>query len=192
MNDVSKIKETLTPSIVVQYYLGTPLKSNRLGLWYKSPFRNERTASFLVNDVKGIHDFGTSIHYDIISFVQELFRIDFKTAINKLHYDFGIIDCGQSSKELEVYLIKKRQEEIQIKRNLEKWFYTIFIALCKELQKCTKEIPSLKGEVLAKSYARQQYLDYLADIFINATEDEKIELWKDKEEIEKCLQREKI
>lgn len=57
MNNPEQIKSILTPIMVAQYYLGQPIKSNKLGMWYKSPFRNERTASFLVNDIKGIHDF---------------------------------------------------------------------------------------------------------------------------------------
>lgn len=187
MNNPEQLKEILTPTVVVQHYLGQPIKRNRLGDWYKSPFRNERTASFLVSDIKGIHDFGTSEHYDIISFVQELFRIDFKTAIDKLSYDFKIIDNNESSKELRGYLIKRREEELQIKRNLDNWFNKTYIKLCRELQMWRKIIPYLRGETLAIAYAKEQYLDYLTEIFINASEDEKLKLWKEKDEIEKWI-----
>lgn len=187
MNNAKRIKELLTPSVVVEHYLGQPIKTNSVGMWFKSPFRNERTASFLVNNQKGIHDFGTSKHYDIISFLQELLGIDFKTAITKLQADFGIIDYGQSSKELEAYLIRKRQEDKQIKINLNKWFYATFINLCKELKMWKKILQHVKGEALLIAYSKGQYVDYLIDIFINATEDEKIELWKEKKEIEKWI-----
>lgn len=187
MNNSENIKQILIPSKVAQYYLGQPVKSNRLGMWYISPFRNERTASFLVNDIKGIHDFGTSIHYDIISFVQGLFRIDFKSAIKKLSYDFGIIDYNQSSKEFNTYLIKKREEELTIKQNLNKWFNNTFGSLCDELHIWERAIPHLKGEALAIAYDKQFYLNYLIEIFINATEDNKIELYKSRGEIEKWI-----
>lgn len=187
MNKPKQIKELITPKRVVQYYLGQPQKTSRMNLIYKSPFRNERTPSFWVSNEKGIHDFGTGIHYDTISFVQELFRIDFKTALSKLCNDFGIMDCEPISKELEQYLIRKREEELQIRKNINRWFYSTFSKLCDELQEWQKIIPHLNKEALAIAYAKEQYLDYLTDLFIDAKEDDKIKLWKDKEEIEKWI-----
>ena len=187
MNKPEILKHELTPTIVAQRYLGQPVKSDRLGMWYKSPFRNERTASFLVNDVKGIHDFGTSMHYDIISFLQEWFRIDFLTAINKLSHDFGIIGYGQSSEEVKAYLKEVGEEQQQIKNNLDSWFNRTFSKLCDELHTWQTIRKHVRGEALAITYAKEQYLEYLIDLFINTTEDRKIDLWKDREGIEKCL-----
>lgn len=184
-----EIKKLLTPTMVIEHYLGQPQKRSGDNLIYKSPFRNERTASFWVSDTKGIHDFGTSIHYDIISFLQEWLKTDFKTAINKLCYDFQISNCEPVSEELKVYLIQQRQDEIQIYKNIDSWFYRTFNKLCDELNIWQKAIPHLKGEALAIAYNKEQYLDYLTDLFVNANEDEKIELWKDKEGIEKCLRK---
>jgi len=126
VNKAQQLKEILTPTTVVQHYLGQPQKICGVNLIYKSPFRNERTASFYVSPKKGIHDFGTSMHYDIISFVQELFKIDFKTAIDKLYSDFGIIAENSISKELESYLIKRRKEEIELNKRINKWFYQTY------------------------------------------------------------------
>lgn len=86
--DTTDLKNSIEPQMVCRRYLGMPLKSDRLGDWYYSPFRSEKTASFLVNNDKGIHDFGTSKHYDIVSFVQEWMNLDFWSAVNKLSYDF--------------------------------------------------------------------------------------------------------
>lgn len=187
MNKSEQIKELITPKRVVQYYLGQPQKTSGTNLIYKSPFRNERTPSFWVSNEKGIHDFGTGIHYDTISFVQELFRTDFKTALDKLCNDFGIMNCEPMSKELERYLTRKREEELQIRKNINRWFYSTFSKLCDELQEWQKIIPHLNKEALAIAYAKEQYLDYLTDLFIDAKEDDKIKLWKDKEEIEKWI-----
>lgn len=131
--DSKHIKTILKPTQVVQYYIGSPIRTNNLGFWYKSPFREERTASFLVNDNKGIHDFGTSIHYDIISFVQGLFKIDFKVAISKLYYDFHINDSEPISKELVLYKKAYLKEQNEIHDKLEKWFLGEYIKLCSKL-----------------------------------------------------------
>ncbi len=187
MNNKDELKEILTPTVVVQHYLGQPVKSNNLGMWYKSPFRSERTASFLVSDVKGIHDFGTSEHYDVISFVQELFHIDFLMAVNKLSYDFGIAQDRESSKELNKYLIRRKEEEIEIKRNLNSWFNDTYIQLCEEIKQWKKTIPHLKQEALALAYTIDAKLEYLIELFINATEEDKLELWKAREDIQKYI-----
>lgn len=185
--DIRHIKSLIKPTNVVQKYLGQPVKRNNLGLWYKSPFRNERTASFLVNDEKGIHDFGTSKHYDIISFTQELFRIDFRIAVNKLSSDFGIESQKPISKELEQYLTKRREEELKIKQQINCWFYQTYAMLCDTLQENKKIERHLKGIALENIYKQNSTLEIWTELFINATENEKYELYRYKEEIQKCL-----
>lgn len=187
MNNAEQIKQLLSPSMVAIQYMGLPQKTSGKNLIYKSPFRSERTASFWVNDEKGIHDFGTNIHYDIISFAQELFKIDFKTAINKLYSDFGIINYSETSKELKSYLLEKREEELQIKKKIDEWFYSTFNKLCKRINKLEKIVKNTKGAKSAFVNCKIDYLDYLIDIFINASEEDKVELWKDKEEIENVV-----
>ena len=83
MNKFKEIKTMLTNKEVVTRYLGTPIKTTSTGIWYKSPFRSERTASFCVSN-KGIHDFGTGQHYDVISFVSALFEISYWEATKKI------------------------------------------------------------------------------------------------------------
>ena len=53
MNKFKEIKTMLTNKEVVTRYLGTPIKTTSTGIWYKSPFRSERTASFCVSN-KGL------------------------------------------------------------------------------------------------------------------------------------------
>ena len=188
MNSPEQLKQLLKPTQVVQYYLGTPIKRNKTGDWYKSPFRAERTASFLVSDTKGIHDFGTSEHYDIISFLQELFRIDFKTAINKLHYDFKIDTENRFSRELEVYISKRRQEEIKIKKEIDKWFNETFIKMCTELKLIQNATPNIQDiGLLAHLYYREVHLENYIEDFVVATDEDKVDLWKDKKSIEKWI-----
>lgn len=185
MNNPEEIKRLLTPVMVAQHYLGQPKKSgNRL--WYKSPFRNERTASFMVTS-REFHDFGDGWHGDVIDFVEKYYNTDFINAMKILSRDFGLPENEPISKDLEQYLKQKREEEMQIKRNLDNWFNTTLSRLCNELHIWQKIISYVKKEALAIAYTKEQYIDYLIDIFINATENKKIELWKDKEEIEKWI-----
>lgn len=179
MNNPQQIKELLKPTIVAQHYLGQPKKITRNKLWYKSPFRNERTASFMVDNT-AFHDFGDNWHGDVIDFVERYYSVDFITSMKILTRDFGLPESEKISKELEEYLVKKQREEIEIKRKLDSWFNNTFNNLCNELHMWKKAIPHLKGEALAIAYSMEQKLDYLTELFINATEDDKIALWKDR------------
>lgn len=179
MSTVDKIKEFLTPIQVAKYYLGQPIKSSSLGLWYKSPFRNERTASFLVSDEKGLHDFGTSIHYDIISFIEEYYKVNFNTAIQILSRDFGISTEENLSSELKEYLKQKQEENKRVLYILNSWYNKTFGEICDELHIIQKAIPHLKGEALAIAYDEEAKLEYLSEVFMNATDKEKIELFKE-------------
>lgn len=186
MIDSRELKNQIKPTMVAQYYLGQAQKTSGRSLIYKSPFRNERTASFWVSNEKGIHDFGTGMHYDILSFTQELFKIDFKTTLDKLCYDFRIINYKPISKELNTYLLQRRNDEVEIRRNIDSWFNRTLIRLCDKLHEWKKVKPYVYKDALAIAYKQEQNLEYLIDIFINATEEEKIELWKDKKKIEKA------
>ena len=104
MIDLQEVKTAVTPTLVVQRYLGQPLKRINDKLWYKSPFRNERTASFVVSDERGIHDFGSSEHYDIFSFIQKLFGLSFMESLSFLIKDFGLqVDDTYLNREVTRY-----------------------------------------------------------------------------------------
>ena len=185
MNNLEEIKRLITPFMVSQHYLGQG-KQQGNKVWYKSPFRNERTASFMVTE-DGFHDFGDGWHGDIIDFVGRYYNTDFVNAVKILSRDFGLPENEKISTELIKYKKQKRDEEQKIKQSIEIWYCNTLNNLCAELHKWTRMLPYLKGEALAIAYNKIQYLDYLIDELINTTENGKIELWKDKEDIEKCL-----
>lgn len=188
MNKAEELKELLTPIQVIQHYLGQPVHKDSSGIWYRSPFRNERTASFLVNDEKGIHDFGTSKHYDIINFIEEYFRVGFKTAIQILSKDFGIPMQDEISEELKEYLKKRRQEEKEIQYIIENWFNETFSQICDEIFFYQKATKYLKQDALVIAYNYETHLNYLAEVFMDVTTyEQKIELYQEKERIEKWL-----
>ena len=154
MYDTEQIKQLLTPVMVAQHYLGQgKIRSNRI--WYKSPFRNERTPSFMVT-MEGFHDFGDGWHGDIINFVEEYYNTDFISAMKILIRDFGLPDDEPISKELEKYLTQRREEEKQIRINLDKWFYSTFNKTDDKLKTLEAKIPYLKKDDLQKEYLKRK------------------------------------
>lgn len=115
------IKLIATPQSVARYLLGSPEKERKNELWYKSPFREETDASFVVSD-KGLHDFGTSEHYDIFSFVQKLKHCSFKESVKLLASLYGIADRDYESEKLVAWCKKQREEQERHKKTLD-WFY---------------------------------------------------------------------
>ena len=89
MDKFTEVKAMLDNRQVIERYLGNPNKHTSKGDWYISPFRNEKTASFYVSD-KGIHDFGSSQHYDIISFIENYYNVTPLEALKDICSDFNI------------------------------------------------------------------------------------------------------
>lgn len=185
MNNPKEIKELLNPTLVARHYLGSPDKTTRDKIWYKSPWRNERTASFMVDNIS-FHDFGEGWDGDVISFVERYYNTDFITAMKILTSDFNLPEDEKISPDLKDYIKQQRDEERKIQQAIENWFKTTLSDLCDKLHYWQNKIPNLKGYELAEAYSKEQYIDYLIDIFINAKDDEKIELYKSREEIQRC------
>ena len=186
MNNPKEIKELLKPTLVARYYLGNPDKTTRDKIWYKSPWRNERTASFMVDDNAGFHDFGENWHGDIMDFVGRYYNIDLINSMKILTSDFNLPEDERISQDLKKYLKQQKDEERKIQQAIDNWFKTTLSNLCDKLHYWQNKIPNLKGYELAEAYSKEQYIDYLIDIFINAKDDEKIELYKSREEIQRC------
>ncbi len=89
-NIFKEVKEYLNPKQVASYYISEKGKISGNNVFYKSPFRQEKTASFCVNNEKGFHDYGTGWHGDIINFVQELYHLTPIDAAKTLIQDFAL------------------------------------------------------------------------------------------------------
>ena len=174
------IKQMLKPTQVARYYLGVPIKEQGNGIWYKSPFRpEERTASFLVTDQRGFHDFGTSEHFDIIAFIQKLYNTDFKRAISILASDFGIQDDNEMSDKVKEYLVQKRKQEKEIEQKINEWYNNTLQKICDEIKELEKVIPHISGEALKIAYDRQASLEIYFEYFYKAkTLKDKYKLWE--------------
>lgn len=189
MNEFLEIKRMLQNKQVVEHYLGKPVKTTTTGNWYISPFRKEKTASFCVSD-KGIHDFGDSMHYDIISFVAKFYNVKQITALQELKKDFGLDLSNQYQTSATIQLMKKkRQEEQEIKLKIKEWFNTEFAKLCEEENinnKCIK-ILNKNGnfEGLSYLYDKQVKLACLIEMFINAKEEDKERIFLESLEVRK-------
>ena len=189
MINISEIKEVLTPLIVVQRYLGQPIKRVNETLWYKSPFRKEKTASFTVSNKKGIHDFGTSEHYDIFSFIQKLYNLSFVESINFLATDFGLNlqDTVLTREQIEKIKEEKNKERV-FRENIEKWYNYAFIELCQNKNKLDKlKIKNYDFNKLSKIYNLEVKNNLYLEVFLevnnyndklNLYENERKEVYK--------------
>ena len=145
MNKFKELKQYLNNQQVVQKYLGLPEKKTSTGIWYKSPFRQERTASFCVSN-RGIHDFGDSTHYDIISFVEKYFNVTPNQAVDILCNDFGLSLNNPYRSQTVVNILKqKREEENKAKEIIETWFDNKFKKISDELKITRRLIEVLKN-----------------------------------------------
>lgn len=106
-------------------------KSNKRFSFFKSPFRNERTASLAVNEAKNTwFDYGAGFGGDVIKLVMLCENIEFKEAINKLSNDFiisrpiftkvpnsvEILDVRELSNPFLINYLKSRCIDIDIAR----------------------------------------------------------------------------
>ena len=180
-------------------------KKSGSNTFYKSPFRQEKTASFCVNNKKGFHDYGSGWHGDIISFIQEIHGLIPIDAAKKLIQDFSLpIQMKQkiTYKQIKVQKNKSLLNK-KVREALENWFNMTFIKLCdadkinriciETLSKRIKSIDDLENEDIANTlqylYYQQFEINLWIDEFINTTtEEEKIELFKHRKEIKKACQ----
>lgn len=203
-NIFKAIKEYLKPQDVAEYYIGKKGKKSGNNIFYKSPFRNEKTASFCVNNTKGFHDYGTGWHGDIISFITQLYNLKPIEAAKLLIKDFSLpieVNSKVNYKEIKKY----RQKNLfnnELKDSLQKWFNNMFIKLCNEkeandisiniIKKNLKELSDFNNEDISNSlvylYNKQNMIEMWLDIFMEATtEKERLELFRQRREVEKIV-----
>jgi len=178
MDKFAEIKTLLKEEEVIEHYLGKPEKRTYTGIWYKSPFRKEKTASFCVSE-KGIHDFGSSEHYDIISFVAKYFNTDNYKALKILCNDFGLSLLEEKEdKETIRQLKEKREKERKRKLKIEIWFNDKIQNLCDEIQENKKLIKIFENSSYFKTlkilYDKQVKLEIEFEIMQNTKDKEKL------------------
>ena len=179
MLSAKEIREQISPIDVAFKYLGQPDKKRYGKLWYKSPFRSERTASFMV-DEKSFHDFGDSWDGDIFAFVGRYYAVDFKKAMDIIKSDFGIVDNSWGDKELTKYLNEKRKTIADANRALDDWFNSNFEAIIIAQKEWVDISQKAQKDLLKIAYDEIGRLEYLYEIFFDAVKDEnkKIQIYR--------------
>lgn len=183
---VEEIRMYVKPTDVARRYLGNPIKVHGDSLWYKSPFRNERTASFVVSDVRGFHDFGDGWHGDTIDFVQRYFSVDFVQAIKLLRRDYGLSPENEYATNKVLSLLNEERERAKLYREkVDMWYNNTYRGLCRgyriweSLREVMKHKPALEGYKIAME--KTMYYDYLCETF---REEDKTKLYEEKESFE--------
>ena len=111
---VQTIKDRLTMREVHLQYGYEP---NRAG-FVRCAFHSEKTASMKVYE-KSYHCFGCGANGDVISFVQQLFSLNFTDALKKIDLDFSLNLYGEHTFE-ELRKSHYRQKQIQAERERQK------------------------------------------------------------------------
>ena len=204
INIFKEIKQYLTPQQVSEYYMPEKGKKHGNNMFYKSPFRTEKTASFCVSNNKGFHDFGSGWHGDIIKFVSELYNINPIDAAKLLIKDFALpieINNKVDIKEVKKYKQKNKVNKKVIKA-LDDWYNKAFIKLCdadkineisiKTICRNIKNSTNFEDEdigiALQYLYNQQVGIEVWIEEFINAkTEEDKLELFRHRREVEKYV-----
>ena len=184
------VKDTLDPRDVVTHYIGNYAQRSGGTLFFYSPFRiKERTPSLAVTE-KYITDFGTNEKYDIISFVSKLLKIPVLEATKVIARDFGIaIDNDYTSKQVEI-LRKRIEEKKIIEERINSWYQRLHQRFCDlyrywdNLSRETRYIP-VGVDNLQLIFTNRDTFEYLADMFREATEQDKVLLYKQRERFEK-------
>jgi DNA primase len=173
VNIFLEVKQQVRPKQAAQFYMGHPAKSGQTDFYY-SPFRKERTPSFAVHDEKGITDFGSGEHFDIVSFVQKLHGITPIEAAKKIASDFHLninINPFDETDNISSY---------QPRNGLRKWREKAFDRLCEIYRGTQKTKKTLPPDSVGFFVACELEgpLDYLTDMLISDDEKDWLEVYR--------------
>ncbi len=110
MNDIVNeiLNNTDIVSIISKY---VALKKTWSNFSWSCPFHNEKTPSFIVSPQKQIFKcFGCWIWWNVINFIKEIEKVDFRDAI-KILAEHTNIDMSKYEKKFETYKIQKDNKE---------------------------------------------------------------------------------
>lgn len=138
-----RITDEILQSVDIVEVIGRYVQLKRAGSNFsgKCPFHNEKTPSFMVSPQKQIFKcFGCGVGGDVITFIKEFERVDFRDAVKILAKDANI-DLAQYEKNYEKYEEMNQGKE-KIKR-LHKLAQDFFV---KSLQGNKEAIAYLKKQ----------------------------------------------
>jgi hypothetical protein len=197
INNFELVKQIVTPKQVATKYLGSPARWGNTYM-YKSPFRNEKTPSFAVNDTKGFTDFASGWHSDMFGFVKELFNIkDRYEAMKVIVNDFNIaIGVNTVSKKEYVTLLEEKKVNKILENGLDVWFDNMYDKLCKRYREVNKVCNKFRRsrskkciyKINSKLFTKELILESIIDEFLDCkTDEDKLQLFRQRKELNKVI-----
>ncbi len=188
MNLFEAVKDSVTTRQAAEMY-GIQVRRNGMA---RCPFHNDRNPSMKVD--RRFHCFGCQADGDVIDFVGRLYGLGCKEAARKLAADFGI--SYDSRGKAPPRRAKPVESEWQRNQREERHCYLI---LCEYLHllKTWQELyaPRSPDEewhpLFTEALQKISYVEYLLDVFLTGTEEEKKQLMyehrKDVKELEERI-----
>lgn len=157
------VLNNLKATDVAEAYIGQAEKKSGDSLVYYSPLRQkERTPSFFVSDKRGLHDFGTGEHYNIISFVAKLFDIDYWSATKKLIIDFQLNFRKVDIEKIREPTVKEKVKKINIiQGNKSEKIICYFDNMCYK-SKPKNEVALIKNRIIDNNFTTYQNVKEIA------------------------------
>lgn len=181
MGKYEEIKEQVTSRDAAEYY---GLEVTRNGM-VCCPFHDDRHPSMKVD--KNFYCFGCQEKGDVIRFVEKLFALSSQDAADKIISDFGLsISLRQGAKQkyktirAKKRISEKKQFEMSVDRAF--WVYCSYFHL---LNGWAEEYAPKSPEddynpLFVEAMHKRDYVDYLLDILLYGTTEEKADLLIDK------------
>lgn len=174
MNIFESVKQSVSTRQAAELY-GLKVKRNGMTI---CPFHNDKNPSMKVD--KRFHCFACQEDGDVIDFVAKLFGIRLIEAAKKLANDFGIDDFEQKATSHYVKVKSKLTLEYRVQA-VEKRCYRVLSDYYHLLKKWKQEYaPILENDVwnplFIEALQKEKYIEYLLDILLVGTEEEKAEL----------------
>ena len=157
------VLNNLKATDVAETYLGQAEKISGDSLIYYSPVRpKERTPSFFVSNKRGLHDFGTGEHYNIITFVAKLFNIDYWSATKKLIIDFQLDFRNVDVEKIRGPTIKERAKKINVVQgDIAEKIICYFDNMCYKV-KPKNEVALIKNRIVDNSFTTYKEVKEIA------------------------------
>ena len=157
------VLSNLKATDVAQTYLGQADKISGDSLVYYSPLRlKERTPSFFASNKRGLHDFGTGEHYNVISFVAKLFNLDYWSATKKLIIDFQLDFRKVDVEKIRGPTTKEKPKKINVVQgNKAEKIVCYFDNICYKV-KPKNDVALIKNRIVDNSFRTYQNVKEIA------------------------------
>lgn len=157
-----QIRQQVTISQVVERYTDRSIVKGKCNC----PLHNEKTASFFVNDVKGVfYCQGCGAGGDIFKFVQQYSSVDFKEAVSIIDRDFalGITQEKISVKaQIAVREAKNKRAKEECEREQKSVLYNELCIKYKMVNALLKHLTPLT-DIWGNMITRKVWLEYSMD-----------------------------